>query len=136
MDIEDRTFWEKLLSPVMENFSAISSDSEGTSAALYLIGEHMRDSPQAFTVVERVVDDFLDLEDRDVKVELLNTTTKMFLSHPLELQLMLGGLLEMAVSDSDLEVKGRACFLYRLLESGVDNAKAVLLTMSSPLIQI
>ncbi|KAK7108154.1 AP-4 complex subunit beta-1-like [Littorina saxatilis] len=128
LEIAETTFWENLLSPKCQSFNTITDDN-GRAAFLYLLGEHLCDCEDAFRVVEQCVDEFDDLKDRHVKVHLLDAATKMFLVHPFELQGLLGSLLEMAAADSDLEVKTRACFLYRLLESGADTAKAVLLNI-------
>ena len=126
MEISDSSFWEELMSPVSLNFHTIT-DSRGKAAILYLLGEHLRDSEDAFSIIEDCAEEFAELEDRDLKIQLLTTATKMFLAHPFELQSLLGGLLQVAVGDRDLEVQSRAGFLYNLLESGIDTAKAVLL---------
>lgn len=126
MKITDGNFWEKLMSPVCRNFHTVT-DNRGKAAVLYLLGQHLQDSEDAFSVIEDCADAFADLEDGDLKIQLLTTATKMFLAHPFELQSLLGGLLEAAVADDDFEVKSRAEFLYNLLESGVDTTKAVLL---------
>lgn len=125
MEIADPAFWDRLMSPICQHFHTIT-DNRGKVAVLYLLGEHHQDSEDTFSVIEDCVDSFADL-DSILKIQLLTTTTKLFLAHPFELQSLLGGLLQVAVADADLEVKSRAEFLYSLLESGIDTAKAVLL---------
>ena len=130
MRIDDKNFWEKLLSPVCNNHHSVC-DSQGQAALLYLIGEYLCDSAEAYAVIEECVEDFADLQDRDVKEQLLTAAVKMLLAHPYELQSLVGGLFEVAVEDSDYEVKSRAEFLYLVLESGTDIAKSVLLHASA-----
>ncbi|KAL8575529.1 hypothetical protein ACOMHN_059594 [Nucella lapillus] len=125
LHIQDQTFWNRLISPITHHFSSIT-DSRAKAAILWLIGQHLRDSAEAFSILEECVEDFQDLGEGCVKEQLLTACTKMFLEHPAETTL-LGGLLERGVLDGDLEVRGRAKHLYMLLHSGMDKARFVLL---------
>ncbi|XP_076467040.1 AP-4 complex subunit beta-1-like [Babylonia areolata] len=126
VQVTDQSFWDKLVSPIRHHFLAFT-DSRAKAAALCLIGQHLQDSAEAFTVVEECVEGFGELDDRDVKIQLLTATARMFLAHPRELQGLLGTVLEEGVGDGDVEVRGRAEFLYSLLESGLDTARFILL---------
>ena len=62
-----------------------------------------------------------------MRLELLSAACKLFFRRPAEMQLMLGRLLEAAISDASFtDVHDRAMMYYRLLQFDVKEASRVL----------
>lgn len=126
LNINDTLFWEEVVPCVCSHHRMITDDV-GKAAMIFLLGEHAQNSTEAFLILEEYISYFTQLVDRDLKIQLLTATTKMFLEHPAESQWMLGELLQMAVmNEEDLEVQSRALFLYHLLKSNIHTAKSIL----------
>ncbi|TRY71445.1 hypothetical protein DNTS_010933 [Danionella cerebrum] len=103
-------------------------DSEGKRALLWLLGEHSEGISSAPYVLEELCADELKTEwSPGVKLELLTAAVKMFLSRPAETQDTLGRLLHHCIEEeSDMCVRDRALFYYRLLQRGIQETKRVL----------
>lgn len=125
LDIKDKSFWESLILNICQHSHLISSDAS-KAALLFLVGEHGKNLSEAVLLLRDHVENFDEIKDRDVKIELLSATVKMFLNHPAECQSFLGQLFERATIDKDREVQYRAVFLYQMLKTSITTAKSVL----------
>ncbi|XP_062397535.1 AP-4 complex subunit beta-1 isoform X1 [Sardina pilchardus] len=101
-------------------------DSEGKQALLWLLGMHGDQISSAPYVLESHIDGLKVETSSVVKLELLTATVRLFLLRPAEMQDMLGRLLHYCIEEeSDMNVRDRALFCYRLLECGVDETRRV-----------
>lgn len=93
----------------------------GKASIVYLIGECGDIIQEAPYALERLIDNYDDINDVTVKHQLLNATLKLFFLRPAEVQRMLGRLLHKATDDvSSQDLHDRALLYYRLLRSGAD----------------
>lgn len=100
-------------------------DPEAKTAVVWMLGEYgavIEDSPY---LIEALVPNFAE-EPPAVRLQLLTSTMKLFFKRPPECRPILGRLFEFALADSsNVDVRDRALFYYRLLTVGVDEAKQV-----------
>ena len=127
LTIQNERFLKKLAFQIYQNFDKIKTEPP-KAAMLHLMEEHFPHKSETLRTIKGCVERYNDLCGHVLKIQLLNTSTNIFLQHPCEMQLLLGNLMEKAVDDVDYEVRCRAKFLYRLLESDVDMAKSILLS--------
>ncbi|KAL3920464.1 MAG: hypothetical protein SGILL_003250 [Bacillariaceae sp.] len=96
-------------------------EASGKASIIWLLGECsdiVNDAPYA---LEKLVDNYDNLKDVQVKQNLLNATMKMFFARPPEVQRMLGRLLMKVTDDvSSQDLHDRGLLYYRLLKSGAD----------------
>ncbi|XP_017548847.1 AP-4 complex subunit beta-1 [Pygocentrus nattereri] len=103
-------------------------DDEGKQALLWLLGEYGEQISGAPYVLEGFIDSLKVELCSVVKMELLTAAVKLFLCRPAEMQDILGRLLHYCIEEeSDMCVRDRALMYYRLLQSGVDETRKVLL---------
>ncbi|XP_046333588.1 AP-4 complex subunit beta-1-like [Haliotis rufescens] len=101
-------------------------DDSGTIALLHLLGEYGQHAEDVPYILEDFVDRLEEIDNPDLKEQLLNTVIKVFFSRPGETQSILGSLLEACISDSNRALRDRAKFYYSLLETDVVYAKSVI----------
>ncbi|XP_064328501.1 AP-4 complex subunit beta-1 isoform X2 [Phalacrocorax carbo] len=107
-------------------------DSEGKQALIWLLGAHGEKVPNAPYVLEDFVENVKSEMFPAVKMELLTALVRLFLSRPAECQDMLGRLLYYCIEEeTDMAVRDRGLFYYRLLQSGVEEVKRVLCSPKS-----
>ena len=107
--------------------SQVIKEPESRRALIWLLGQFGVDIPQAPYLLEETADDWEHEGDSGVKVELLTACVKLAFKRPAEMQGILGRLLKMAVDDSsNVDLHDRALFYYRLLHSGVEEAREVI----------
>ncbi|XP_074971568.1 AP-4 complex subunit beta-1 isoform X2 [Phalacrocorax aristotelis] len=107
-------------------------DSEGKQALIWLLGTHGEKVPNAPYVLEDFVENVKSEMFPAVKMELLTALVRLFLSRPAECQDMLGRLLYYCIEEeTDMAVRDRGLFYYRLLQSGVEEVKRVLCSPKS-----
>ncbi|KAL6483274.1 hypothetical protein MHYP_G00081460 [Metynnis hypsauchen] len=103
-------------------------DDEGKQSLLWLLGEYGQQISGAPYVLEGFIDSLKVELCSAVKMELLTAAVKLFLCRPAEMQDILGRLLHYCIEEeSDMCVRDRALMYYRLLQSGVDETRKVLL---------
>ncbi|XP_072552519.1 AP-4 complex subunit beta-1 isoform X2 [Salminus brasiliensis] len=103
-------------------------DNEGKQALLWLLGVHGERISSAPYVLEGFIDTLKVELSSLVKMELLSAAVKLFLSRPAEMQDMLGRLFHYCIEEeADMCVRDRAVLYYRLLQSGPDKTRSVLL---------
>ncbi|KAE8623153.1 hypothetical protein XENTR_v10005520 [Xenopus tropicalis] len=108
----------------------IIQDNEGKRALIWLLGMHGDVISNAPYILEDFVDNIKTEISPTVKIELLTAVVRLFLSRPAECQDMLGRLIYYCIEEEiDMAVRDRGLFYYRLLASGVNEAKQV---MNSP----
>jgi AP-4 complex subunit beta-1 len=97
------------------------NEPSGKASIIWLLAECsdvVNDAPYA---LEKLIDNYDNLKDVQVKQNLLNATMKMFFSRPPELQRMLGRLLMKVIDDvSSQDLHDRGLLYYRFLKSGAD----------------
>ncbi|XP_068029204.1 AP-4 complex subunit beta-1 [Anomalospiza imberbis] len=107
-------------------------DSEGKQALVWLLGTHGEKIPNAPYVLEDFVENVKSESFPAVKMELLTALLRLFLARPAECQDTLGRLLYYCIEEEqDMAVRDRGLFYYRLLQSGVEEAKRVLCSPKS-----
>ncbi|KYO36196.1 AP-4 complex subunit beta-1 [Alligator mississippiensis] len=110
----------------------IVQDSEGKQALVWLLGVHGEKVPNAPYVLEDFVENVKSETFPAVKMELLTSLVRLFLSRPAECQDMLGRLLYYCIEEeTDMAVRDRGLFYYRLLQAGVEEVKRVLCSPKS-----
>uniref|UniRef100_A0A8C5LXW6 AP complex subunit beta n=1 Tax=Leptobrachium leishanense TaxID=445787 RepID=A0A8C5LXW6_9ANUR len=115
---------------VLPGCDEIIQDNEGKQALIWLIGAHGELVPNAPYIVENFVDNIKTETSSLVKMELLTALVRLFLSRPAECQDTLGRLLYYCIEDeTNMAVRDRGLFYYRVLFSGIEEVKKVL---SSP----
>uniref|UniRef100_A0A8B9H8E4 Adaptor related protein complex 4 subunit beta 1 n=1 Tax=Astyanax mexicanus TaxID=7994 RepID=A0A8B9H8E4_ASTMX len=116
----------------VEGCDETPQDDEGKQALLWLLGAHGELISSAPYLLEGFIDGLKVEISSAVKMELLTSTLKLFLSRPAETQDMLGRLLHYCIEDeADMNVRDRAGLYYRLLQSGPDRTRQILLGPNS-----
>ncbi|XP_063065207.1 AP-4 complex subunit beta-1 [Engraulis encrasicolus] len=101
-------------------------DTEGKQALLWLLGMHGEQISSAPYLLESHIDGLKAETSSLVKLELLTASVRLFLQRPAEMQDMLGRLLHYCIEEeSDMNVRDRALFCYRLLACGVEETRRV-----------
>ncbi|XP_067674386.1 AP-4 complex subunit beta-1-like [Haliotis asinina] len=124
MSFEDKGRIKNIISILLNIHKTVEDDS-GTIALLHLLGAYGHHAEDVPYILEDFVDRFGEMDNPDLKEQLLNTVIKVFFFRPGETQSILGSLLEACISDSDRAVRDRAQFYYSLLEADVEYAKSV-----------
>ena len=110
-----------LVAPPLVRSLRYNTEPSGRASIIYLIaecGELVQDAPYA---LEKLIDNYDDIKEIDVKLALLTATVKLFFMRPPEVQRMLGRLLAKATDDvSSQDLHDRALLYYRMLRSGTD----------------
>ncbi|XP_062450822.1 AP-4 complex subunit beta-1 isoform X2 [Rhea pennata] len=107
-------------------------DSEGKQALIWLLGAHGEKVQNAPYILEDFVENVKSEMFPAVKMELLTALVRLFLSRPAECQDMLGRLLYYCIEEeTDMAVRDRGLFYYRLLQSGVEEVKRILCSPKS-----
>ncbi|XP_078500522.1 AP-4 complex subunit beta-1 isoform X1 [Lissotriton helveticus] len=102
-------------------------DNEGKQALIWLLGMHGETIPNAAYVLEDFIDNVKTETCPSVKMELLTAVLRLFLSRPAECQDMLGRLLHFCIEEeTNMAVRDRGLFYYRLLLSGIQEVKRIL----------
>ncbi|XP_053562549.1 AP-4 complex subunit beta-1 [Bombina bombina] len=105
-------------------------DNEGKQALIWLLGMHGELIPNAPYVLEDYADNIKAETCPVVKMELLTALVRLFLSRPAECQDTLGRLIYFCIEEeTNMAVRDRGLFYYRLLAAGVEEVKLV---MNSP----
>ncbi|KAL3882964.1 hypothetical protein ACJMK2_029265 [Sinanodonta woodiana] len=97
--------------------------SAGKCSILNLIakyGVHMEESPYILGKMIETMDD----EDTVVRIQLLMTTTKLFVQRPAECQGLLGSLLEKCCNDEDKDIQAQGLYYYHLIKNNIEDFKA------------
>ncbi|XP_072034010.1 AP-4 complex subunit beta-1-like [Amphiura filiformis] len=111
----------------------IVQSSRGKAALIWLLGHYGESLPDAPYILENMIDVIEEETSAQVKLHLLTATTKLFFTRPAECQDMMGKLLEFAIeSDTNVEVRERAQFYYRMLNTDVNKAKEVVCASQTP----
>ncbi|XP_069800890.1 AP-4 complex subunit beta-1 isoform X2 [Dendropsophus ebraccatus] len=102
-------------------------DQEGKQALIWLLGTHGDLIPNAPYILEDYADNVKAEISPTVKMELLTALVRLFLSRPAECQDMLGRLIYYCIEEeTNMVVRDRGLFYYRLLSSGINEVKKVL----------
>merc|ERR1719253_1129339 len=114
-------------SGAVERCIKIVTEAEGKCAVLWILGEYgllIEDAPY---LLEPMIDGFLEETSGAVRLEMLTATVKLFFCRPLEMQRMLGSLLQKAICETTHpDVRDRAILYYRLLEHSPEEARRVI----------
>nr|XP_032810365.1 AP-4 complex subunit beta-1 [Petromyzon marinus] len=113
---------------VLPGCEEIVTDSEGKRALVWLLGQLGSEVPEAPYILEEYIDGLSVETVALVRMELLVATVRLFLSRPAECQDMLGRLLQYCIEeDTNMVVRDRALIYYRLLQSGPEWTRHVVL---------
>ncbi|XP_018102071.1 AP-4 complex subunit beta-1 isoform X2 [Xenopus laevis] len=116
--------------PALPGCEEIIQDNEGKLALIWLLGMHGDLILNVPYILEDYVDNIKTETSPLVKIELLSALVRLFLSRPAECQDMLGRLIYYCIEEEiDMAVRDQGLFYYRLLATGVNEAKQV---MNSP----
>jgi vesicle coat complex subunit len=112
---------KSLVAPPLVRSLRYNSEPSGRASIIYLIaecGELVQDAPYA---LEKLIDNYDDIKETEVKLALLTATVKLFFMRPPEVQRMLGRLLSKATDDvTSQDLHDRALLYYRMLRSATD----------------
>lgn len=112
--------------PALQKCLKTIEEEDGKVAVIWMIGEYgdtIRDAPY---ILETLIENFAEEPARSVRLELLSAAMKLFFKRPPELQQMLGHLLQQAIGQtSQVDVRNRALFYYRLLRFDVHEAARI-----------
>jgi len=112
---------KEVISPPLPRALKYMTESSGKASLVYLLGECGDIINEAPYSIEKLIDDYDDIKDTDVKIALLMSTMKLFFKRAPEVQLMLGKLLRKSTEDvSSQDLHDRALLYYRLLRAVVD----------------
>ncbi|XP_024520729.1 beta-adaptin-like protein A isoform X1 [Selaginella moellendorffii] len=118
--------WSHDCIAVVGNVSSKSIQEPKAKAALiWMLGEYSHDMLDAPYVLESFVDNWLEEDSPEVRLELLTAAAKIFFKRPPESQKLLGAALAAAVDDPDQDVHDKGLFYYRLLQQGVQTAESI-----------
>lgn len=93
-----------------------------------MLGEFGEQLPEAPYLLETFVDTIEEQESLAVRRSLLTAAVKLFIKRPPECQRMLGRLLAYEINEeTNMDVRDRAMFYYRLLRSGAEHVRRVVL---------
>lgn len=124
-----------LVAPPLVRGLRYSTEASGKASIIYLLGECgeiVQDAPYA---LEKLIDNYADIEETDIKLALLTATVKLFFLRPPEVQRMLGRLLAKATDDvTSQDLHDRALLYYRMLRSGADPAALETVAKTSTLV--
>jgi len=116
-------------SGAVERCIKIVSEPDGKCAVLWILGEYgllIEDAPY---LLEPMIDGFLEEPSGSVRLEMLTATVKLFFSRPPEMQMMLGNLLDKAISECQHpDVRDRGLLYYRLLQYSPEEARRIICT--------
>ncbi|XP_053313518.1 AP-4 complex subunit beta-1 isoform X2 [Spea bombifrons] len=102
-------------------------DNEGKRALIWLLGMHGEHIPNAPYVLEDYADNVKAETSSLVKMELLTALVRLFLTRPAECQDTLGRLIYYSIEEeTNMAVRDRGLFYYRLLSTGVNEVKKIL----------
>nr|DBA34006.1 TPA: hypothetical protein GDO54_001615 [Pyxicephalus adspersus] len=102
-------------------------DNEGKHALIWLLGMHGEFITNAPYVLEEYVDNIKTETSPTVKMELLTSLVRLFLCRPAECQDILGRLIHYCIEEeTNMAVRDRGLFYYRLLSSGVNEVLKIL----------
>ena len=118
----DKTHMENLTDEIC-SISRNVKDEKGKCAVLNLIGQYCREDPESIYIIEDFVEKLQDDLSFNVKSQLLLTTLQMFCEKPVQVQSILGELLELCMYDSNQDLKDQAVFYYSLINSDVNILK-------------
>ncbi|XP_037540479.1 AP-4 complex subunit beta-1 [Nematolebias whitei] len=111
----------------LEGCEETLQDSQGRQALLWLLGVYGERVSSAPYTLETFIDGVRSEASLGVKMELLTSTMRLFLSRPAETQDMLGRLLHFCVEEErDVCVRDQALLYYRLLHCGIEETRRVL----------
>eukprot|EP00562_Extubocellulus_spinifer_P002815 CAMPEP_0178486214 /NCGR_PEP_ID=MMETSP0696-20121128/8692_1 /TAXON_ID=265572 /ORGANISM="Extubocellulus spinifer, Strain CCMP396" /LENGTH=884 /DNA_ID=CAMNT_0020113871 /DNA_START=200 /DNA_END=2854 /DNA_ORIENTATION=+ len=110
-----------LIAPPLPRAVKYVSEPKGKAALVHLLGECGEVVPEAPYSLEKLIDQYDDIDDAGVKIALLESTMKLLFKRAPEVQRMLGRLLSKATEDvSNQDLHDRALLYYRLLRSSAD----------------
>ncbi len=92
------------------------TDNEAKVALIWILGELGESLDDAPYILENYVDGLKDdKNNNDIKNTLLNSSIRLFLKRPPEMQKILGKLLKLIIEneDEDIDLRERAVFYYR-----------------------
>ncbi|KAL4233150.1 hypothetical protein ACF0H5_007835 [Mactra antiquata] len=93
------------------------TDTEGRTAALYLITSLDTDSSELLYMFECFIEEYDDLDSK-VKCQLLLTVVKLFCTQPARYQYILSDVLDLCINDGvDRDIVEQAKFYYSVLEA-------------------
>lgn len=102
-------------------------EKKGKAALIFMLGEYGAELYQAPYLLEKIVDDYEQETDVDVKMALLSACAKLFFQRAPECQMMFARLLQSALNDtSDNDLRDRALFYYKLLKLDMTAAQKII----------
>ncbi|KAG0560601.1 hypothetical protein M758_10G187600 [Ceratodon purpureus] len=101
------------------------TEPKAKSALVWMLGEYAYDMPDAPYILEGFIENWIEEDSAQVRLELLTAVTKIFFKRPPESIKMLGAALSAGLADAHQDVHDRALLYYRLLQQGVEVAERV-----------
>lgn len=113
---------EEIIEVLSTSMDSIT-DSGSKAALIYILGEYGDRIPLAPYLLENFVED--KMEALEVKHALLVACVKLFFTRGPEMQAVLGKLFAQVINDAseDIDLKDRAAFYYRALQSGMSGVQ-------------
>lgn len=129
---------------ICENHADLT-DAEARVSALFVLGEFGYTWPDAPYVLEDMCEDFANEPSSIVRLQMLNTTARIFFQRPAEVKKLLAGLLKESIEEDEEEemdgpkpgasqdVRDRALMYYRLLQGKIQVAYGVICGQRTPI---
>ncbi|PKA54455.1 Beta-adaptin-like protein A [Apostasia shenzhenica] len=118
--------WSHDCIAVVGNISSKNvQEPKGKAALIWMLGEYSNDMLDAPYILEGLVENWEEEHAPEVRLHLLTAAMKCFFKRPPEAQKALGAALAAGLADSNQDVRDRALFYYRLLQSDVSVAERV-----------
>jgi hypothetical protein len=128
---------------ICESHSSLES-ADAKISGLFILGEFGYTWPDAPYVLEDICENFENEESAQVRLQMLNTTAKMFFQRPAEMKKLLGTLLQKSIEEDEedeegpkkgdsQDVRDRALLYYRLLQGQIATAYKVICGQRAPI---
>ncbi|KAJ6230312.1 ap-4 complex subunit beta-1 [Anaeramoeba flamelloides] len=95
---------------------------------IWILGEYGEKIPQSPYILEKYIEEFVNENDENVKLELLTSVAKNFFKRPPEFQSNFGKLLNYGTREnSEPDVLDRSLFYYRLIKTDIKIAESIII---------
>ncbi|EDV26473.1 uncharacterized protein TRIADDRAFT_22316, partial [Trichoplax adhaerens] len=110
-----------MVAPEIDQLDDISQDPDGKCALIWMLGELGEIIEKSPYLLEEIIENVEEESSSVVKLHLMTAAMKLFFKRPPECIALLGRLLEHIINEeSDVDVRDRGLFYYRLLNHDIN----------------